>query len=398
LPSDEEELRMHRLEGNMDELYDDFQNRRLERDAKQKARAVRMKKHISEGGEWGGIGEDKQSESEDEPNSGDELVQMQRDEDTDSSKDEEGESSAPAAVTGQKRTRNGKLISDLQDQDVVVTQKERAAAIWYDQKVFKGIKGLDALLKGDESEDEVEATAPASTKSLPDMSQDVLEWSSDEEGPPSDYEEVPLVDEQAREDASKSRAEKLGIMTAEAYTLATQLVNREKTKSELIDEGFNRHAFLDKDGLPPWFLDDEMKHFRTNLPVTKEAVNALRARDRAMNARPIKKIAEAKARKKIRANRRLTRMQKNAEVINENADMTEKEKSSSIAKLVNKASKDPKKKSEVKVVFAKGGNKGNQGRPNGVKGRYKMVDARGKKEQRALKRIAREKKHGKRKR
>ena len=82
----------------------------------------------------------------------------------------------------------------------------------------------------------------------------------------------------------------LGITTAEAYTLASQLVNREKTKSQLIDEGFNRHAFLDKDGLPPWFLDDEMKHFRANLPVTKEAVNALRARDRAMNARPIKKV------------------------------------------------------------------------------------------------------------
>lgn len=83
-------------------------------------------------------------------------------------------------------------------------------------------------------------------------------------------------------------------MTAEAYTLATQLVNREKTKSQLIDEGFNRHAFLDKDGLPPWFLDDEMKHFRANLPVTKEAVNALRARDRAMNARPIKKVSTPK--------------------------------------------------------------------------------------------------------
>jgi len=65
-------------------------------------------------------------------------------------------------------------------------------------------------------------------------------------------------------------------------------------------------------------------------------------------------------------------MQKNAEVINENADMTEKEKSSSIAKLVNKASKDPKKKSEVKVVVAKGPNKGNKGRPAGVKGRYKV--------------------------
>jgi AdoMet-dependent rRNA methyltransferase SPB1 len=42
-------------------------------------------------------------------------------------------------------------------------------------------------------------------------------------------------------------------------TLAQQLVNRQKTKSEMIDDGFHRHAFDDKDGLPTWFLDDEVR-------------------------------------------------------------------------------------------------------------------------------------------
>ena len=68
-----------------------------------------------------------------------------------------------------------------------------------------------------------------------------------------------------------------------------RLVNREATKSELEDEGFHRHAFDDKDGLPRWFLDDEAKTFRANVPVTKEAVAALRAKMRALDARPIKK-------------------------------------------------------------------------------------------------------------
>ena len=45
----------------------------------------------------------------------------------------------------------------------------------------------------------------------------------------------------------------------------------------------------------------------------------------------------------------------------------------------------------VKVVVAKGVNRGIQGRPKGVKGRYKIVDARMKKEMRALKRIAKRK-------
>ena len=87
----------------------------------------------------------------------------------------------------------------------------------------------------------------------------------------------------------------------------------------------------------------------------------------------LSQIAEAKARKKMRANRRQSRMQKSADYINDNADMSEKEKSSSIAKLMAKAAKDPKaKKREVKLVVAKGSNKGNKGRPSGVKGRYKV--------------------------
>lgn len=174
-------------------------------------------------------------------------------------------------------------------------------------------------------------------------------------------------------------------------TLAHQLVNREKTKTQLIEDGFNRNMLAaDKEGLPAWFLDDEMKHFRHNIPVTKEAVEAIRAKMRTLNARPIKKIAEAKARKKMRTLRRLAKSQKKADVINEAGDLTEREKASQIQTIISKASKEPKKaKPEVKVVVARGAAKGLSGRPKGVKGRYKMVDSRGKKEMRALKRIQR---------
>lgn len=82
----------------------------------------------------------------------------------------------------------------------------------------------------------------------------------------------------------------LGLNTAEAITLAQQLVNREKTKEDLVNDGFNRDAFMDTDSLPTWFLDDEMRHFRRNIPVTKDAVDALRAKSRALDARPIKKV------------------------------------------------------------------------------------------------------------
>lgn len=154
--------------------------------------------------------------------------------------------------------------------------------------------------------------------------------------------------------------------------LAMDLVNRRKTKDQLIDEGFHRDTFADKDGLPAWFLDDEMRNFRKHVPVTKEAVQALRDRLRALNARPIKKIAEAKGRKKLRALRRMEKMQNQANTVNEAGDMTEREKAGAIEKMLNKASKNPKQRKEVKVIVAKGVNKGNKGRPRGVKGRYKV--------------------------
>jgi AdoMet-dependent rRNA methyltransferase SPB1 len=169
--------------------------------------------------------------------------------------------------------------------------------------------------------------------------------------------------------------------TAEAMTLAQQLVNREKTKTQLINDGFNRYSLNSKEGLPSWFLDEEAKYYKPNIPITKEAVQALRAKQRQLDARPIKKIAEAKARKKLRAARRLEKALKKAEGVNQTGDMTEKEKASQIEKLMRKGmGKGNKKKNEVKLVVAKGPNRGLKGRPKGVKGRYRMVDARGKKE------------------
>ena len=171
-----------------------------------------------------------------------------------------------------------------------------------------------------------------------------------------------------------------GLTTAEAVSIAQRLVNRQITKTHLVNDGFNRYSLNAKDGLPSWFLDDERQHYKPNIPVTKEAVAALRARQRALDARPIKKIAEAKGRKKLRATQRLEKAMKKAEGVNETSDMTEREKAQQIERLMRKGTAKANQKKEVKVVVAKGPHKGLQGRPKGVKGRYVMVDARMRKE------------------
>jgi AdoMet-dependent rRNA methyltransferase SPB1 len=128
-------------------------------------------------------------------------------------------------------------------------------------------------------------------------------------------------------------------------------------------------------------LDDESKHYKSNIPITKEAVAALRAKQRALDARPIKKVAEAKARKKFKAAQRLEKAMKKAEGVNATSDLSEREKAQQIEKLMRKGMSSGKKvKKDVKVVVAKGAHKGVQGRPKGVKGRYVMLDSRMKKE------------------
>lgn len=173
-------------------------------------------------------------------------------------------------------------------------------------------------------------------------------------------------------------------------TLAQQVASGEKTKYDLVDEGFNKYAFQDRDGLPEWFLDDEGKHSKPHRPISAAGAAAIKEKLRALNARPIKKVREAKDRKRFRAAQRLEKLRKKSALVADEEGISEKDKAQNIAKLMSKATKK-KPKQQVKVVVARGGNRGISGRPRGVKGKYKIVDARLKKDVRAEKRFA--KKH-----
>ena len=174
-------------------------------------------------------------------------------------------------------------------------------------------------------------------------------------------------------------------------TLAHQVASGEKSTHDLMDDGFNKYAFRDRDGMPEWFLDDEDKHSKPHRPITAAAAAAIKEKLRVLNARPIKKVREAKDRKKFRAAQRLEKLRKKSALLIDEEGMTEKDKAQSIAKLMSKAAKK-KPKQKVQVVVAKGPNRGISGRPRGTKGKYKIVDARLKKDVRAEKRFSKKRK------
>ncbi|KAJ7837508.1 Spb1 C-terminal domain-containing protein [Mycena olivaceomarginata] len=408
LDSDEErERKVGGLEAEMDGLYDAYRERMRERDAKFKVKESRQKNAERE--EWQGIKEpiDVDSDS-DEEEGGWDRMEVAKGQDGDSSSDDDSDSEDDDDETPAKRKRprtepgptkpakRVKLVTDLREPKT--QSASQAANVWFSQDVFAGI-GDELDIGDDESDAEMSVDEDASDSEA--------QWEDTPDDPDDDDFEIVKADEEDvdmwdvdDENEDHKKAEKIkqhGLITAEAVTLAQMLVNRQKTKTHMINDGFNRYSLNSKEGLPDWFLDDESKFYKPNIPITKEAVAALRAKQRALDARPIKKIAEAKARKKFKAAQRLEKAMKKAEGVNATTDMSEREKAQQIEKVMRKGlSAGKKAKKDIKVVVAKGAHKGLKGRPKGVKGRYTMVDSRMKKEVRAKKRV--EKANKKRKR
>lgn len=284
---------------------------------------------------------------------------------------------------------------------------------------IKGEKGDQSLsrdaraLFNDPIFDGIQAELPSTSKTVEEKptkkdikTKDTFEDNSDVEmsgGDNSDFEIVPTKessdessdydsDAEANEDARKKHEKDIELATVQAMTLAHELALGQKTKHDLIDETYNRYSSRDRENLPEWFVQDEKEHTKINKPITKEAAMAIKERLKALNARPIKKVAEAKARKRMRAVSKLERLKKKAGIINDNSEKSERDKADEISKLMKKLKKKANVKPKVTLVVAAGSNKRLAGRPKGVRGKYKMVDGVLKNESRALRRIAKKNK------
>jgi len=390
-----------KLDGELDALYSQYQERKSESDAKFRAKRARTE---HKDGDFRGF-------SDREESSGEEFEQ---DQSSDDSSDAEGD------ADGQSQLLHPTPSSAKGEAGLT-----RRAALFFEQDVFKEIRGIDAEEGHDSAvdlEDDKKEEGPDNQEKTPQ----VLEIRANKSAPPAfdvqaagedthvepprNNNEADLVGKSDDDDSQHgfevvksqdtewdAQAEPrkdgrldIDIITAEAMTLAQQVASGEKTTHDLTDEGFNKYTFRDTDGLPEWFLDDEVKHSKPHRPITAAGAAAMKEKLRALNARPIKKVREAKDRKKFRTAQRLEKLKKKSALVVDDEAISEKDKASNIAKLMSKAVKK-KPKQQVKVVVARGVNRGS-GRPRGVKGKYKMVDSRLKKDVRADKRLAKKKK------
>ena len=268
----------------------------------------------------------------------------------------------------------------------------KAANLWFQQPMFADMAGDDdsdmedddgsRLRNGaldrsddgddDDDDDDDDADEPASAASLNATQRSASKNGQEatarkrprvsaSQASASEFEDEPttFASQHGTEGLSESDSESVDDdgYDSEEKAMVTALAPsmlRKKSREDLIDAGYNRYANNDDQSiLPKWFVEDELKHHRPNLPITKEEAMRARAEARAINNRPIKKVAEAKARKKRKDSRRAEKVKAKAEAIAEADDVSAKAKMRAIEKLM-KAQKQ-KKPDAVYVATEKGG-------------------------------------------
>ncbi|KAJ3107805.1 AdoMet-dependent rRNA methyltransferase spb1 [Phlyctochytrium planicorne] len=331
----------------------------IEWDAKHNNVGKRKRGEDGEDGEDGSDDEDDYSDSEDDDDS------------VDTDEDEEGSKPAKKAKKGKEEPK--KLSSQAKlffqnslfegvDDDEEKGKKGKRSKGKADGGLFS--KEMSALSDSESDEDDYK---PKKKLKLVKGQEDDDDEDDERARKVGGFEIAPLAPEHSGDNHSANPS--FIIDSAEKYAMAEQMLAK-GSRRDAMDDAFNRFSWNDPEGVPSWFLEDEKRHSKRHLPITKEAVQIMKARLRALDAQPIKKVAEAKFRQKLKAENKMKKALKKASAIVDTEDVPDKTKLRDAAKIMAKATMQKAKKPTL--VVARNQNRAIQGRPKGVKGRYKV--------------------------
>ncbi|KAM3619109.1 uncharacterized protein V6R79_003127 [Siganus canaliculatus] len=325
------------------------------------------------------------------------------------------------------------LLVELEGKD---EKKERQASLWFSKDIFSEISlegDAESELRQTEwlqtqqsgrakkrkAEDEAEAegdkaeeeeTAPPGEEVGEGPSQEAAdETDSDSDDSSDDEKEITMMkqtkgtggksggadDDDFQVVPVESTSKKARILDAEGLALGCEVATSKKKARDLVDNSFHRYAHSEEPWqIPEWFLQDERKHRKKPMPVTREMVEEYKQKWKEIDARPIKRVAEAKARKKRKMLKKMEQAKKKAEAVVNTVDISEREKMAQLKSIYKKAGIGKEKREVTYVVSKKGAGKKVR-RPPGIKGAFKVVDSRMKKDMRGLQRKEQRAKGGK---
>lgn len=276
----------------------------------------------------------------------------------------DGKKKAKKETKKVKRLSENPLLTDLDTRDKD-TKRQQRVQLWFEKDTLKGI---DATVDMDEDFDLDKLTNQYKEKGVKVLGDKPADTNGqlaivgkkakrrarherkDDDSSSSDSDTADENDVVQHQQATHKTVKKIGgpqggfevvsaeqqplkkiKLSEEELALGAMMAQSRKTKRDLIDSAWNRYTFNDEN-LPDWFVQDESTHMRKEAPVPKELVDEYRGRLQELNVRPIKKVMEARARKKRRAIKRFEKAKKKAENVLENADSSAQEKMRQIKK------------------------------------------------------------------
>lgn len=181
---------------------------------------------------------------------------------------------------------------------------------------------------------------------------------------------------------------------AEQLALGTLMLRRSRKKA-LVDASYNRFTWNDSKDLPSWFVDDERQHNKPQIPIPPALLEQIKSKFQMTGTKSIKKVEEAKMRKKKFAKSKLAAAKKSANSLAENSEMSEKQKLRAVQKAMKTSKVD--RPSKVYVVSKRSSAGSTATKMGQGKGMLKFVDKRMRADTRGEKAAEKRRKKGRKK-